>query len=72
MAVVATTGVSGSNTTTGTLATPQVSEGAQAPTDYLTITSSTLNDNTTIQVPTSTGATNGETITISGKRPQSV
>ena len=64
MAVNATTGVnSGSATLTG-------------PTNgnnYLTLNgSSTLNDNTSIQVPNSTGAATGETITISGTRPQSV
>ena len=52
---------------TGTLATPSGDAN-----DYLEVTSSTLNDNTTIQVPTSTGAENGETITISGTRPMSV
>lgn len=71
MAVPATTGVT-SNQQTGTLATPDASADGQTPTDYLKITSSTLNDNTTIQVPTSTGAANTETITISGTRPQSV
>lgn len=64
MAVPATTGVADSQGI-GTL--QNGNDG------YLTINNSTnLNDNTTIKVPTSTQALTGETITISGTRPQSV
>lgn len=66
MAVGATTGVIGDDSPTLTEPTDGVSQ------NYLTIQNSQLNDNTTIQVPTSSGAANTETITISGTRPQSV
>lgn len=64
MAVNATTGV---GVGAATLQQPADQQ------NYLTITGNhSLNDNTTIQVPTSSGALQNETITISGTRPQSV
>ena len=62
------TATANANQPTGTLATPSGDGSA----NYLEVTGSTLNDNTAIQVPTSTGAANTDTITISGTRPMSV
>ena len=65
---VTATANANANQPTGTLATPSGDGSA----NYLEVTGSTLNDNTAIQVPTSTNAQIGETITISGTRPMSV